>query len=126
LRAYSLPDLKPGSALPLGGVQWGPARAADRVLVLTRGGELVCFDESQQQLWKAAWPHGPLAGAPLTGKDGILLATVSGTVFRIAADSGEQLAACDVGEPLGAGPVAIGDRLCLAAHGGALLMVACP
>lgn len=126
LRAYSLPDLKPGPVLPLGGVQWGPARAADRALVLTRGGELACFDEAGQQLWKVAWPHGPLAGAPLAGKDGYLLATVSGTVFRMAADSGQELGKCDVGEPLGAGPVAVGDRLCLAAHGGALLMVASP
>ncbi|HVW36425.1 MAG TPA: PQQ-binding-like beta-propeller repeat protein, partial [Pirellulales bacterium] len=126
LRTYSLPDLKPGPVSPLGGAQWGPARAADRVLVLTHGGELACFDESRQQLWKVAWPHGSLAGAPLAGKDGYLLATVSGTVFRMAADSGQELGKCDVGEPLGAGPVVIGDRLCLAAHGGALLLVACP
>jgi hypothetical protein len=44
----------------------------------------------------------------------------------MAADSGQELGKCDVGEPLGAGPVAVGDRLCLAAHGGALLMVASP
>jgi hypothetical protein len=31
-----------------------------------------------------------------------------------------------VGEPLGAGPVAVGDRLWLAGHGGTLLVVAAP
>jgi len=126
LRAYSLPDLKAGPVWELGGAQWGPAQVADRVLVLTHGGELACLDDQRQLVWKVAWPHGALTGAPLAAKDGYLLATVSGTVFRVAAASGEELGSLDVGEPLGAGPVAVGDRLCLAAHGGALLMVAIP
>jgi hypothetical protein len=126
LRSYGLPDLKPGPVTPLGGAQWGPAQAGERALVLTLGGELACFDDQRQMLWKVAWPHGPLAGVPLAAKDGYLLAAVSGTVFRVAADSGQELGKCDVGEPLDAGPVAVGDRVCLAAHGGALLVVAAP
>ena len=126
LRAYSLPDLQAGPVWELGGVEWGPAKAADRVLVLTYGGELACYDDQRQLMWKFAWPHGPLVGSPLAAGDGYLLATVAGTVFRIAAASGEELGRLDVGEPLGAGPVALGERLCLAAHGGALLLVAVP
>lgn len=126
LRAFVLPGLKAGPVWELGGVQWGPARAADRVLLLTNAGELACLDDQRQIVWKVVWPHGPLAGAPLAAKNGYLLATVSGAVFRVAAASGEELGSLDVGEPLGSGPVAIGDRLCLAAHGGALLMVAVP
>ncbi|HVX63470.1 MAG TPA: PQQ-binding-like beta-propeller repeat protein, partial [Pirellulales bacterium] len=125
LRSYALPGLKAGPSWPLGGVQWGPVRLGDQALTLTSGGELVCFDDQRQQVWKVAWPHGPVAGAAVD-KDSYLLASVSGSVLRIAAGSGAEQSKVDVGEPLGAGPVAVGNRLWLAGHGGTLLCVAAP
>lgn len=126
LRSYLLPNLKPGPTWPIAGAQWGPVRLGAHCLVLSLSGELLCFDDEREQVWKVAWPHGPLAGAALAAKDGYLLASVSGSVFRIAADSGAEQNRLDVGEPLGAGPVAVGNRLWLAGHGGSLLVVAAP
>jgi hypothetical protein len=126
LRSFELPGLKPGLSWPLDGVQWGPVKVAERALLLTAGGDLLCMDDSQKVAWEIAWPHGLLAGAPLATDAGYVLATVSGSVFRLAVDSGEELAKLDVGEPLGTGPVAVGDRLWLAGHGGTLLVVASP
>jgi hypothetical protein len=126
LRSFELPELKPGSSWPLDGVQSGPVQVADRALLLTAGGDLLCLDDAQKLVWEVAWPHGPLAGDPLATENGYLLATVAGAVVRVAADSGAELAKLNVGEPLGAGPVAVGDRLWLAGHGGTLLVVASP
>jgi outer membrane protein assembly factor BamB/TolA-binding protein len=125
LRSFILPDLSAGPSWPLeGGVAWGPVVSDGRVLVATRGGELLCLDDAKNEIWRVPLPYGALAGAPLSDDGGYLLATQGGVVYRIAADSGAELAKIEIGEPLLAGPVAIGRRLLLTGYDGTLLVVA--
>jgi len=52
--------------------------------------------------------------------------TKSGRLLRLELASGEELGLIDVGEPVAAGPIAMGERLLLASKGGSLLLVAKP
>jgi len=125
LRSFILPDLSAGPAWSLeGGVAWGPVVSEGRVLVATRAGELFCLDDASNEDWRVPLPYGALAGAPLSDEGGYLLATQSGVVYRIAADSGAELGKIEIGEPLVAGPVALGQRLLLTGYDGTLLVVA--
>jgi len=125
LRSFVLPDLSAGPTWTLeGGVAWGPVVSDGKVLVATRGGELLCLDDARKEIWRVPLPYGLLAGAPLSDDGGYLLATQNGVVYRIAAESGAELAKIEIGEPLAAGPVALGQRLLLTGHDGTLLVVA--
>jgi hypothetical protein len=124
LVAFGLPNLVAGKSWPLAaGRAWGPFAVGQHVLVATHGGELLAFDDQQTLAWQVDWKHGALAGAPLATDKGLLLSTMAGRLYRIAADSGDELATVDVGEPLATGPVALGDRLLLAGYGGTLMVV---
>lgn len=119
--------LSAGKSWPLSpAVAWGPCSAGSQVLVATTDGRLACVSESQELVWQVELKHGPLAGKPLAGDNTVLLTTKSGQVCRLNLASGEETGAVDVGEPIAAGPVALGKRLLLAAKGGALLVVASP
>lgn len=124
LVAFELPNLIVGKSWPLAtGLAWGPFAAGQHVLVGTIGGELLAFDDQQTLVWQIPWKHGPLAGEPLATDDGLLLSTMTGQVYRLAAESGNELASVDLGEPLATGPVALGDRWLLAGYGGTLMVV---
>lgn len=124
LVAFELPNLITGKSWPLTtSIAWGPFAAGKQVLVATIGGELLAFDDQQALVWQVPWQHGHLAGMPLATDDGLLLSTMTGQIYRLAADSGNELASVDLGEPLATGPVALGDRWLLAGCGGTLLVV---
>ncbi|MEX0713190.1 MAG: hypothetical protein WD278_12620, partial [Pirellulales bacterium] len=126
LLAFELPDLKPGESWPLGSpVAWGPAKVGSRLLVSTASEELFSLDE-RQQVWRIALAHGPLAGTPWADGDELIVASVSGIVYRLAAGTGQELGSFDVGQPLAAGPVAVGERLLLCAADGTLLVTRQP
>lgn len=127
LKAFSLPNLSPGKSWPLGaGLAWGPFAAGSAVVAATLDGVLFCLDDEQNEVWKLSWQHGPLAGEPLLDGDDYWICSQSGVLCRLAAKTGEELAALDVGEPVAAGPTALADRLVLASHGGTLMVVARP
>jgi outer membrane protein assembly factor BamB/TolA-binding protein len=120
-------SLSPGGTWQLsGGADWGPYSAGTNVLVATGDGKLLCLNDKQELVWRVELKHGALSGTPLATGDGLLISTVSGRVCRLAIASGEELGLLDVGEPVAAGPVAIGERLLLASKGGSLLLVAKP
>jgi len=128
---FRLPDLERLQAgeQPLGGrCVWGPAPMGDRVLLATDAGELWCFGADGKPAWAqpASLSHGPLAGRPLRVDDGLLLAFASGVVSRLDTAAGRETAKIDVGRPLGAGPVLLGDQLLLAGHDGTLYLVEPP
>jgi hypothetical protein len=60
---------------------------------------------------------------PVSGN--LLLASLSGTVWMISSQDGKELTKAEVGEPLGAGPVAFanGSRLLVSAADGTLLVI---
>lgn len=132
LVGFSLGDatakkLTAGEPRPLaGGVAWGPYAAGLHVLVASANGQLLCLNDQQDLLWQVELNCGPLSGTPLEAGDDVLVTTKSGRLCRLAWASGEELGMIDVGEPVAAGPVALGERVLLAAKGGALLVVAKP
>lgn len=127
LKAYGLPNLTPGKAWPLGaGLAWGPFAAGPCVLAATLDGELSCLDDEQNEVWRISWSHGPLSPDPLFDADAYFVGSQAGGVFRLSAQTGEELGAIDVGEPIASGPTALGDRLLLAGYGGTLMVVARP
>jgi outer membrane protein assembly factor BamB len=132
LLAFSLGEggaktLTRGKSWPLPApVTWGPFAAGSRVLLATLDNHLLALDERQEMAWQIEWKHGSLSGTPLVVDDALLLQTKTGQLCKLAAASGDQKSIVELGEPLAAGPVAMGDRLLLAAKSGTLLVVAKP
>jgi outer membrane protein assembly factor BamB len=131
LTAFQLPELKRLDALeqPLTGrCVWGPAQVGENVLLATDAGELWCIGPDGKPVWPqpAGLPYGPLAGAPRAAGDGLVLASTDGMVWRVDAATGEETSQLDVGRPLGAGPVPLGEQLLLIGHDGTLYQVKTP
>ncbi|HET6883886.1 MAG TPA: PQQ-binding-like beta-propeller repeat protein [Pirellulales bacterium] len=120
-------SLSPGKSWTLAApVAWGPYSAGSHVLVSTLAGQLLCLNDKQELVWQADVQHGPLSGTPLLAADSVLIPTKTGRLCKLALASGEEQGVVDLGEPLAAGPFALGERLLLAAKGGALFVVARP
>ncbi len=106
-----------------GEVAWGPKRMGDGVLVATDAGVLIRWGNEPQPTWTVPLPYGPLAGEPLLDGDAILFASVSGIIWKVDAQTGEELAKIDVKEPLGTGPVVLGKRLLVCGGDGTVHIV---
>jgi hypothetical protein len=109
---------------PLSGrAQFGPESVAGHVYVAGEADGLFCLDGAKKLLWQQPLSHGPLAGPPVAAGSGeLLLLYQDGTLARIAADSGKELAALQLAEPLGRG-AAVLDRQVLASTADGVLMV---
>ena len=81
------------------------------------------FAGEPQPTWTVPLPYGPLAGEPLLDGDAILFASVSGIIWKVDAQTGEELAKIDVKEPLGTGPVVLGKRLLVCGGDGTVHIV---
>jgi len=124
--SFAATDLGAGKEWPLEGrVVWGPEFVGGLVLVTTDRQSLVAFEASQKQRWTSPLSYGPLVGRPLPINGNLLLASLSGTVWMISAQDGTESGKFDVGEPLGAGPVAFagGSRLLISAADGTVLVI---
>jgi outer membrane protein assembly factor BamB/tetratricopeptide (TPR) repeat protein len=127
LTAYELPKLSRGKQWPLSGRPvWGPRRIGQRVLLATDDDQLYCLAPDQKLLWQVPLAHGPLAGAPAESGGRYVLASVTGAVWTIDAESGKEAAVEDLGCPLGCGPVPFGEQLLLAGRDGTLYLVGKP
>jgi hypothetical protein len=88
---------------------------------------LLCFDAGQKLRWQRPLDRGPLAGPPLAGGAGeLLLLYQSGLVARVAADTGDEIAAVDLGQPPGRAACVDGQNLVVSAADGALVVVPLP
>jgi hypothetical protein len=92
--------------------------------VATDRDELVCLDRSLQQVWTTPLPYGPLAGRPAADSGGALAATRSGWLYRVALESGQEVARVDLGQPLGGPPLVVGEFAVIPAADGTLIKVA--
>ena len=99
-------DLAAGERWPLDGrVVWGPYAVGDAVLLATDGGQLMCLAAGQQLRWTRDLPDGLPISRPLEQDGHLIMAAAGGTVWRVAAEDGREIARRKVGEPLAAGPV---------------------
>ncbi len=71
-------------------------------------------------------PHCPASLLTVMFDGQLIVALTDGTVLRLAADSGEETARIDVGEPVTGRVVALGNRLLLSASDGSLLVAELP
>jgi hypothetical protein len=113
----ALPNAK---ELPLTGhVQSGPFALGGLVILASEPDGLLCIESGPKIRWQKPLAHGPLAGAPLALADGdVLLIHQGGGVSRISADTGEELAAIDVAQPLGAAARVLGQHVFLSGSDG--------
>ena len=124
--SFGATDLAAGKEWPVEGrIVWGPEVLNDLVLVATDRQTLLAFEAGQKQRWTSPLSYGPLVGRPLPVSGNLLLASLSGTVWMISSQDGKELTKAEVGEPLGAGPVAFanGSRLLVSAADGTLLVI---
>ncbi len=125
--AYALPSLEVRGQWSLDGpCVWGPVRVGQHVLLATEGGELLCFDDAAKLAWRVALPDTSVAGAaPLDGGQ-FLLATAGGTLWRIDAAEGRELARMELGRPLGTAPVLLGRDVLVGGRSGSLYRIELP
>lgn len=103
-----------------------PWAVADRVLVETAAGKLVCLDPSQrlERRWELALEGGSLVGAPLTTESGrLVVALADGRVWLVDPKSGAISETLDLGQRLCFGPEAWGKRLVFGTLDGSLVLV---
>jgi len=127
LVAFELPDLTAREPRSLGARNaWGPGRVGDHVLLATDDDRLYCLDAGGEVVWEVPLPYGPLAGRPLGTESGDVLAARSGVLWRLDPATGKELATVEAGNPLGTGPVPLGDGLLVGGHDGCLYKVPMP
>ncbi len=98
----------------------GPFSLEQSILLVTNE-QLICRNEQGAAAWSIPWPHGKLAGQPLSRAAEWILVSRQGRAFGLNPTDGSLNWQVDLGQPCAAGPVQIGDRLAVAAHDGALL-----
>lgn len=113
-------NLAAGAKLPLGG-RWksGPTVVGDKVLVELQERKLLCF-ELDRQAWQADLPRGPLSAPPQMIDSDLLLIHAGGSVARASLSDGKELAAVEIGEPLGDVVSTFGPRLLIGGRDGVL------
>ena len=126
--AFNASDLAPGEKWDMDGrVSWGPAHIGNTVFVATDANGLYCFQTGQQHKWTVPIPYGTLVGRPLELDATFIFACQAGIIWRIDADTGEEIGQVDIGEPLGTGPVVYGaNTLLVAGHDATMYVVAIP
>jgi hypothetical protein len=90
---------------------------------------LICLDDQGRLLWETALPadRGALCGEPAAAEGGFVLASRFGIVWKIRAQSGEEVSQLATGQPLAAGPLAInGTQLVLTGRDATLHVAALP
>jgi hypothetical protein len=117
-----------GMNWPLTGrAQLGPGEVEGRVFVSSEADGLLCLDAGQKLRWQRPLARGPLAGLPIAVPDGdLILLYQSGTLARVAGDTGEELTATELAEPLGRTARVVGQQIFVATSDGTIVLVKLP
>jgi hypothetical protein len=120
LQLFQAGNLAKGTQLPLEG-RWkmGPVHVGDKVLIELQERKFLCIDKDQVA-WTMELSNGPLSAQPQLLDGQLLLVHASGTLAKVDAQSGQPVAAVDVGEPLGDVVTPFGTRLLVGGHDGVL------
>jgi outer membrane protein assembly factor BamB len=95
----------------------GPWAAGDAAVISLETGELICAEGGQIR-WTTPPADLQPAGAPLTLSSKLIVTTTSGKVQVIDRISGQFLASAEIGEPLGAAVVSVGQELLISGSDG--------
>jgi outer membrane protein assembly factor BamB len=88
---------------------------------------LLCLEAGEKLRWKAPLAHGPLSGPPIaTGSGELLLLHQDGTLARVNAETGEEMAQVNLGEPLGRAATVVGQQVFVSTSDGGVVLVRLP
>lgn len=124
LEFYNGPDLsRIGMAEIDGRVTWGPYAVGEQFLAYSETSGLVSCDSAGKTRWKLPIAKKALVGPPILQGEDILVDSTAGSMFRIAAESGELRAEFKTGEPLSGCPYLFGSVMLFPGSDGVLLAV---
>ena len=104
-----------------------PQAVGGLVFTATEADGLLCLEAGQKLRWQRPLTHGPLSGPPTPGPQGeLLLLHHSGVLSRISAETGEETAASDLGEPLGRVACLFGEQVFVSTTDGSVIVVPLP
>ena len=106
---------------------WGPVRLDDnRGLLMTSENRLIGFDAGGNEVFATELPEDMPVGDPVV-VDGRLLITMSGgNVVAVDPQSGAVAGRIEIGQPLSAAPLSIGNKLLVPGAEGVLYIVDAP
>lgn len=126
LVSFSGPNLLPGEPQSLEGrITFGPLAAGGLVFVADDKKLLAC-ETGGKVRWTQPLTHGMLSATPIPLEQDFLIITRSGSVYRIAGDSGQEIALVETGEPLTGVTGKIGPRLLVAGSDGVIHAIPIP
>jgi outer membrane protein assembly factor BamB len=97
--------------LPLGGrVRFGPVSSGGVVFIADEK-NLLALESGNQPRWAQPLAHGLPSCAPLKADADWIIVSQDGTVSRLSADSGQELAAATIGEHAGGTAAVIGEQV---------------
>ena len=94
-----------------GRIVWGPVASDSHCLLRTDDGNLRAFDESGSEVFSVELPPGKPVGQPLAVGGQLILVGQSGWYVAIVPSTGKLVGQADLGQPISATPLAIGNRL---------------
>lgn len=110
---------------PIAGVDWGPRKVGNVVIVVDRNRTMYAFDDSGKLSWRIENAPVPLSGMPLAMGDRLVLTSTDGEIATVDG-SGQIQSRESFGEPFGSGPVAFKGRLLVGGWDGTLFVVNIP
>ncbi len=114
LLPLTLADLSAGEPIQLGGrVTRSLEKIGEVAFVCNPVDGIVCVEAGPKIRWKTPLAYGELAGPPTMIEKDWLFTSLSGTVWRVAGDSGKEIARFQLNQPLVASTLAWGDRFVL-------------
>jgi outer membrane protein assembly factor BamB len=102
------------------------ATAGGLAFTATEADGLVCLEAGEKLRWKVPLAHGPLAGPPLAAGSQLLLLYQDGTLARVNAETGEDTAQVNLGEPLGRAACLVGQQIFVGTSDGGVVLVRLP
>jgi outer membrane protein assembly factor BamB len=131
LMSFEVDKASPPEKVPLASpVRAGPFAVGGVVLVDAQPAGLICLDGSKTFRWTVApgdSASSPLAGQPLLCPGGdILVIDQTGQIQRLDANTGKQVAAANINQPVTGSACILGQSLIVAGSDGVLHRIALP